>query len=228
MPEAARLILVRHAAIECSFNGAALLCGSHNAPLSRRGREQVLALGAKLSAEPAASALYSSPLRRALETAQAAAPELVAAMRVVPELAEIDCGAVEGLPLQRIEREYAELWRMNLAQKNPGFRWPGGESYSEFRQRVLRGIRQIAARHSGERVLLFTHAGVVNQVLGAMAGQSAAHWENFRPGNASLTEVLWQGGTGEVLRFSDPSEPEREVAASESASSPVRVQPQRK
>jgi broad specificity phosphatase PhoE len=59
--------------------------------------------------------------------------------------------------------------------------------------------------HAGQTVLVFTHAGVVNQVLGTLAGQPAARWENFRPGNTGMTELLWHGSTGKVIRFDDRS-----------------------
>ncbi|CAN5749340.1 hypothetical protein BH24GEM1_BH24GEM1_31730 [soil metagenome] len=48
-----------------------------------------------------------------------------------------------------------------------------------------------------------THAGVISQILGALAGTSPARWEAFRPGNAALTEIDWTRGSGTVLSFDD-------------------------
>ena len=110
---------------------------------------------------------------------------------------------MEGLPLDRVEADFGDFWQRNLLQADDGFRWPGGETYRRFRSRVLRAIGAIARRHRGERVLIVTHAGVVNQILGTIAGQSAARWENFRPKNASLTTVWWDNGAGEVESFND-------------------------
>jgi broad specificity phosphatase PhoE len=200
---AATLLLVRHADIDCSSNGLALLCGSHDAPLSSKGRLQLEALRRKLAAEQGIDALYSSPLRRAVETARAAPPELFSSIRLVSSLAEIHCGSVEGLPLEDVRQNYPEYWRRNEAQADENFCWPGGETYRRFRRRVLRAVRTLARMHAGKKILIVTHAGVVNQVLGKIAGQSAAKWENFRPGNASITELSWHGDTGEVLRFDD-------------------------
>jgi alpha-ribazole phosphatase/probable phosphoglycerate mutase len=64
-------------------------------------------------------------------------------------------------------------------------------------------VRTISSKHPGENVLIVTHAGVINQILGSMCNQRAARWENFRPGNAALTELLWNGNGGEVVRFDD-------------------------
>lgn len=200
---AVTLLLVRHADIDCSSNGLALLCGSHDAPLSPKGRLQLEPLRRKLATEQNVCALYSSPLRRAVETARAAPPELLTSLRLVSSLGEIHCGAVEGLPLEDVRQNYPEYWRRNEAQADESFCWPGGETYRRFRRRVLRAVRMLARMHAGKKILMVTHAGVINQILGTIAGQSAARWENFRPGNASITELNWHGDTGEVLRFDD-------------------------
>jgi broad specificity phosphatase PhoE len=118
-------------------------------------------------------------------------------------LAEISCGTLEGWPIDEVRQEYPDYWERNETQADEEFCWPGGETYRRFRRRVLRALRAISGRHPGERVAVFTHAGVVNQVLGYLEGQSAARWENLRPGNTGLTEVEWCGNTGRVIRFND-------------------------
>jgi alpha-ribazole phosphatase/probable phosphoglycerate mutase len=52
-------------------------------------------------------------------------------------------------------------------------------------------------------VAILTHAGVITQVLGAMHGVAAARWDAFVVGNASLTEVCWDGAAGTLVRFDD-------------------------
>jgi broad specificity phosphatase PhoE len=126
-------------------------------------------------------------------------------MHLVPGLAEIHCGAVEGLPLREIKNSFRDEWTRNEAQQDESFAWPGGETYREFRIRVLSAINSIAAAHPGGSVLVVTHAGVVNQILGSLAGQSAARWENYRPGNTAVTEVLWTSDSGRLVRFDDRS-----------------------
>jgi broad specificity phosphatase PhoE len=118
-------------------------------------------------------------------------------------LAEIHCGEFEGRPIEDVRASYPGLWARNQAQNDEHFYWPGGETYRAFRRRVLRAIRAIAAKHAGGTALVFTHAGVVNQVLGSIAGQSAARWENYRPHNTGLTIVEWSDGGGRVICFDD-------------------------
>lgn len=205
MGESARLVLIRHAAIDCSSNGNSLLCGSYDADLSDAGMAQVERLRERLADESPASAIYSSPLRRATQTAQAAPIQLRSELRIVKALAEINCGVMEGVPIKYIQEGYPDLWCRNESQHDEHFGWPGGETYARFRRRVLRAICGIAALHAKERILIITHAGVVNQILGTIRGQSAARWDNLRPGYASLTEVAWSGSTGTLLSFDDRS-----------------------
>jgi broad specificity phosphatase PhoE len=197
----ATLILVRHAHTDCTSNGHNLLCGRYDSGISPLGWLQVTALRQRLRSEGPFSAAYTSPLKRAIGTASAAPAQLQP--RILHSLAEIDCGRLDGLPLSHVQREYSDLWRRNCAQADPNFRWPDGESYARFRRRVLRAVHRIALRNQGERVLLFTHAGVINQIIGSVVGQSAARWENYRPANAALTELVFDGQNCEIVRFDD-------------------------
>ena len=181
------------------------MCGSYDAPLSIAGQEQVERLRDRLANETAACAVYSSPLRRALDTASAAPPARLQRCRVVRSIQEIHCGSIEGWPLTRVQTKYIDYWLRNLMQTDDDFRWPGVESYSCFRRRVLRAVRTIARHHWNEQVILFTHAGVINQLLGWMKGQNAARWENFRPSYASITRVMWDGSSWLLESFDDRS-----------------------
>jgi broad specificity phosphatase PhoE len=200
---AAELVLVRHADVDCTSSGVPLLCGWHDAPLSSSGHKQLELLRLRLAAEPGFAGLYASPLQRAFYTASAAPGYLLPHLRLLNSLKEIHCGVVEGLSFERVQAEYGDYWQRNLLQTDENFRWPGGETYRRFRTRVLRAISAISRQHQGQRVLIVTHAGVVNQVLGTISGQSAARWENLRPKNASLTTVRWDDCSGEVENFDD-------------------------
>ncbi|HOK47008.1 MAG TPA: histidine phosphatase family protein [Bryobacteraceae bacterium] len=197
----ATLVFIRHAACDSGTGSAARLCGWYDVPLTPLGCAQTERLREWLRMEPTASAVYSSTLRRAAETARAAPLEPLPA----DSLREINCGVLDGRPLEEIRARHPELWRRNLAQNDEDFNWLGGESYRQFRRRVLEAVSAIAANHKQERVLIFTHAGVISQVLGALAGVSAARWEDFRPGYASITEIDWNGGSPTVRRYDDRS-----------------------
>ncbi len=202
MLEPATLVFIRHAEASNSAS-ARQLCGWCDACLTARGRAEVECLRRRLSAEPPFSACYTSPLQRAAMTAAAAPPSL----QPVPldSLREIHCGDLEGMRLADVEARYPDLWARNLSRKDDGFAWPGGESYRDFRRRVIAAVEQIAERHSAERVLVFTHSGFINQVMGVLAGAPAARWDLYIAGTASVTEVRWSSESRAVVRFNDRS-----------------------
>lgn len=190
------LVLIRHA--QTAMNGGSpdpVMCGWLDLPLTAIGEQQAAALAHRVEAE----VVYTSPLRRARDTARRCAEN--AALRAEPGLREIGCGRLEGVPLRVVERDYPEAWARNAAQIDDDFRWPGGESYAELRRRALASIDAIAARHGAARVAVVTHAGVITQLLGHLRGERPARWAAFRVGNASITEVAWARGHGEVRAF---------------------------
>ena len=146
-------------------------------------------------------AIYCSPSQRARDTASYFLSSSSQPPQVLPDLREIHCGRVDGWPISEIQRCYPELWLENLRQHNPHFRWPGGESYNEFRSRTWSVLRGIVERHPGDRVLVVTHCGVISQVFGACHGFNPARWEAFRPGNASISELAWGVNGARPLAF---------------------------
>jgi broad specificity phosphatase PhoE len=199
------------------------ISGQVDLPLSPLGRRQVAALARRLAAGPPAAAVYASPLLRARDTARLLAGPHLGPLRLVEGLQEIDCGDADGMSIAEVQRRYPVLWRENQSQLHEEFRWPGGETYSLFRRRCLDAVRSLAADHPGERVVVVAHAGVIGQVLGDIHGLSAARWDAYRPGNASLTEVEWLGGTGRLVRFDDREHLADLNAAAELAAEPGEV-----
>ncbi|HLV64669.1 MAG TPA: histidine phosphatase family protein [Polyangiaceae bacterium] len=198
----ARLVLVRHGQTAGNMAGlSARMSGLTDLPLTDQGVSEARSAARALAREPRPSIIYTSPLARARTTATILAGVLPASISVEPALSEIDCGEADGLPLFEVQRRYPEAWARNLAQTDPDFRWPSGESYREFRARVLGAIRTIAAAHVGERVLVVTHAGVISQIIGSHFGVGPERWELFRPRNCSITELDWYRDTVRVLRF---------------------------
>jgi broad specificity phosphatase PhoE len=212
------LILVRHGRTAGNGGGPATpMSGWADTPLDAQGRQEAEALGRRLAAGPAFDAVYASPLSRALETARISAGAW-GPVRLLDGLREICCGDVDGVSIDEVKARHTTLWQANLRQDNDDFRWPGGESYREFRARCLATVSAISSAHPGQRVIVFTHAGVISQILGALHGIRPARWEPFRPGNASLTSVAWQGDSGVLLRFGD----REHVARQELRSAPRR------
>jgi alpha-ribazole phosphatase/probable phosphoglycerate mutase len=197
-----RLMLIRHGHIAANSGELnAPMAGWTDVPLSARGRLEVKQLTQHLRRGPQFDAIYSSPLSRASDTARLLVAAGLGPFRLFPPLKEINCGEVDGLALGEVKRRLPLLWRENCRQEREELRWPGGESYREFRNRCVGAMHSIVAAHPSGRVAVVTHAGVISQILGSIAGVSPARWALFRPGNASVTELVWRGSSGVVVSF---------------------------
>ena len=197
-----RLIMIRHGHVAANCGTIeAPMAGWTDLPLSPQGRLQVERLREHLMWGPRFDAIYSSPLSRASETAWVLAGAELGPLHFRADLKEINCGEVDGLPIAEVQSRFPELWRENLRQARDDFRWPGGESCREFRDRSVAAVQSIADSHPRGRVAIVTHAGVINQIVGFTQGLSPARWDVFRPGNASLSELVWRDCRGTVVSF---------------------------
>ena len=195
------MVLIRHAAVDAG----ARLCGSLDLPLSPIGRADVRALLRRLTQAVAPEALLSSTLNRAKEVACELGHSWRLDVRLADWAREIDCGEFEGMPFAQLQRDFPDLWTRNEAQVDDAFGWPGGETYTQFRARVLNGLHEVAATYGSGRVVIVTHAGVISQVLGAVKARPACVWQPDRPRPLTATEVLWEDGQPRaVLSFNDP------------------------
>lgn len=183
-----RLYLIRHA--ESQGNAEMRLQGRVDFPLTERGRRQAEALARRLSRQSIA-AVYSSPMRRALDTAQAIAQRLGLRVREEPRIQEYDFGeALSGLTWQEIRERRPEVIEA-LLRDDAGFpRYPGEEGREAFRRRVSEGMWEIARRHAGEEaVAVVTHAGPIAVFLLEVLDRGYQRPIPFTLENASLTTV---------------------------------------
>jgi broad specificity phosphatase PhoE len=158
------LLLVRHG--ETDWNREARFQGHADPPLNELGRAQAAELATMLADEEVA-AVYSSPLKRAFETAELlAAPRGLTAVPV-EGLREVDVGSWQGLTRVEIEARFPEQFRRWL---DYGRGWDDGETYEEMGERVIAALRELATRHERERIMGVTHGGPIRAALAHAAG----------------------------------------------------------
>lgn len=155
--------LARHA--ESDWNVENRFQGHSDRPLTDVGREQAAALADALS-DISLDAVYSSPLRRALETA-----EIVAAAKglepvQVADLREVDVGGWAGLSRADVESRFPEAFRRWLGG---GEGWEGGETYEQMAARVLDAVGRLAESHPNGSILVVSHGGPIRAVHAAAA-----------------------------------------------------------
>jgi broad specificity phosphatase PhoE len=170
----AEILIARHG--ETDWNRESRFQGHADPPLNELGREQAAELAAALAVEEIA-AVYSSPLQRALETAQAVAePHRLSALPV-DGLREVDVGSWQALTRDEVEQRFPEHFRRWL---DYGRGWDDGESYEEMSERALAALEALAAHHEGERIVAVTHGGPIRAALARAEGIS--HSEARRRG----------------------------------------------
>lgn len=205
---AAEIFLIRH--------GDALPAGDEivpggtydDQPLSSLGRQQAEALAKRLHAMPF-DAIYSSPYRRARETAEALAQVHGLEVTLEPEVREIRLGQIgNGLPNNVSPDDYAAALRERLdaivrTVARTGY-WssiPGSEPSDAFRARVLAAIDGLAARHAGQRIAIFSHGGVINAYLAMTLGLERDFF--FPVINTSVSMVRVRDGRRVLLGIND-------------------------
>ncbi len=215
---AAELYIVRHAD---AIPGPEEIIPSgvyDDLPLSRVGREQAQALAERLS-KVSFDAIYSSPLRRCLETAAPLAESLHLTPTVVEDLKEIRLGEVRPIPkdgkdldslYQALQARQIDIVRIAAETGN----WdsiPGSEPSTVFRRRVVDAIDDIAHKHTGERVLIFAHGGVVNAYAAEVIGLEKDFF--FPAANTSITVVRVAGTYRVLYILNDIAHMKRHVGA---------------
>ena len=198
--EATRIIAVRHG--ETAWNVAARIQGQLDVGLNDTGRWQARRVGEALAGEKI-SAVYSSDLGRAHQTAQSIAE--VTGVAVVPEegLRERSFGIFEGKTFDEIHEtwpDHAHNWRKRIPEWEPP---EGGESLIQLRERVTRTLQGLAARHPGELIVVVAHGGVLDAIYRVATGQEVNSPRTWDLGNAAINRLLWTPEGFTLVGWSD-------------------------
>jgi probable phosphoglycerate mutase len=204
-PRATRLLLVRHGAAAVAPLDAeplGLLDGANDPPLAANGREQAAAVGARLALDPP-DRIFVSGLRRTVETAAPLAEATGVETDEVPELREVHLGEWESQYPHKVAARDPLVERIEAEQ-----RWdviPGAEPQETFAGRVRAGIeRVIEATGPGATAAVFTHGGVISEVVSAASGARPLAF--LFSDNTSVTELVRLRGERWMLRsFNDIS-----------------------
>jgi len=184
-----RFFLVRHG--ETEWNRLRKIQGISDIPLNDTGRSQAAALGDILS-KHRFDLIVSSPLSRALETAQIVARKLgMPAPLVIQDLVERNYGEAEGSSGLELDTLYP-----------PGTEIPGREDRADVTKRVVRTLHDLAIRHPEADILAVAHGAVIRCVVDYAA--PGAYSEPIT--NCSVHSFSHVAGSLELVAFDDPME----------------------
>jgi len=210
----AELWLIRHG--ESIGNRERIYQGQNDLPLSPLGHQQSALLAERLASLQEIlpfSAIYSSDLQRAMQTAIPASQSIRLPIRKHSGLREIDVGTWSGLTFADIQRRFPEEWAASYPVMDPDSVRGGGESYRQAQERVVQSLGQIAQNHLGERVLVFFHGGVMQAALAHIMHLPLPNKRFLQTANSSISRVRLSPDngklTGLVLGVNDVAHLER-------------------
>lgn len=171
--------------------------GRSNAPLTTAGIQQAVAAGKHL-AGAGLDVIISSPLLRAVQTAQE-----VAAVTGVPVITddafrETDFGAWEGLTFADVREGWPD--EMAAWMADPQVAPPDGESFADVDVRVTGALRRMLAEREGQRVLIVSHVTPIKTLVAAALLAPPAALYRMHLDLAALSEVDWYAGGSALLR----------------------------
>ena len=181
------LFMVRHGQTDSNVSG--LFHGATDIPLNVVGVRQAELVARRVSRLEDLRSLHSSPLQRALVTAQAIARSIGLQPRLRPGLTEMHFGEAEGMALLAMAERWPELAARFLDLDDHEARFPGGESRREFHTRVRETLDQIVTEHVGERLLIVAHGGVIGSIVAQLLGENPNDWRRFTFHNCSVTHL---------------------------------------
>lgn len=166
--EVTRLYLIRHGQSAGNAEGR---FGGHSAtPLSPLGLQQA-ELTAQFLAKERISAIYSSDLFRAIQTAEPLAKLLNLEIIATSDFRERNVGILEGLTFDEAKNQYPKDYYA-LVNRKIGYIITNGESYRQLLNRTTKALRKILREHQGKKIVIFSHTGAICfmtlQILGAI------------------------------------------------------------
>ena len=188
-------LLLRHGQTELSVQKR--FSGTGDQPLTEHGRLQASAAAARLAAS-GATAVVSSPVRRARETADLVAAALGVDVATEPGLRETDFGDWEGYTFAEVQAKWPRELDAWLA--DPSVAPPYGESFDETTTRVRQARTRLLAAYGGQRVVVVSHVTPIKTLLRLALDAPASALYRMHLDLTGLSEVQWFADGPAVVR----------------------------
>ena len=167
--------------------------------LNEEGRRQAMALATRLAILPI-DAVYSSPLERTVETAQAIAAPRGLPIRLVEGLGEVKYGEWQGAELKQLYKH--ELWP-GVQFYPSGTRFPGGETLGEAQVRMVAALDELRAQHPKGIVAVVSHCDMIKLALAYYIGTHVDLFQRLEVSPCSLTALAFTRMAPRLLAYND-------------------------
>lgn len=196
-----KFILIRHGQTE--WNKSERFRGRADIPLNETGRIQARKIADYLANEKI-DALYTSPLQRALHTAEPLAQRHHLEIQKHDGLNDLDIGAVEGQTADEARQAFPEV--IDKWLNAPGHaKFPKGESTKSVKVRLGKSLEELGARHAEQTVALVTHRVVCHVLLSMLLGLDLDSMWSFRQDNACIDRFEKDGDRYVVTLINETS-----------------------
>jgi broad specificity phosphatase PhoE len=194
------IILARHG--ETEWNAEEIFRGRVDVDLNETGIREAELLAEHLSYMTIA-AVYSSPLKRALQTAEMIARHHDVEVEVSPQLIDLDYGEWQGLSHETVRDRYGQLYHewLNSPQL---VKMPAGESLGDVKNRAISLVEDITAK-AEDTVVLVSHRVVHKVLICALLALDSAHFWNIRIDTAGISVFAYEDGRFVLTRHNDTS-----------------------
>ncbi len=183
-----RIFIVRHG--ESEFNASHRTTGQLDPDLTAKGIEQSMALARVLRDIPLDS-IYTSTLRRAVNTAEPVAKLKGCAVKKCDALKEINLGILQGRYRDARDPEAEQLWQARKQDKLH-FSPPGGETYAELEMRVAECLQEVLSDNNQQSILIVAHRNTNRVIIGLLMGWSRERWMKLNTHARNLYEIEQQ------------------------------------
>ena len=185
------LFLVRHG--RTGWNKEQIFRGHKDVPLDEVGREEARLAGERLRGE-GIMGVFSSPLSRARETAEAVARFHKIEVQVLEGLNDLNFGEWEGMSRHEVEERYPDLCAQWQGAPHEVI-FPGGEGLATVRIRAMKAVEDIIKQHPQEGVALVSHRVVLKVLICALLGLDNSHFWNIAQDTTAINCFYHRNGT---------------------------------
>jgi phosphoserine phosphatase len=183
------IILARHG--QTAWNVGEVFRGQSDIELDETGLKQAQLLAEYLNKRKI-EAIFSSPLQRALKTAQIIASYHKLEVQVTQGLNDLSFGEWEGKPSKEVQQKDPVLFAQWVATPHL-VRLPGGDSIDDLTKRVLKLVNEVVEKYQGT-VVLVAHRVVHQALILALLGLDNSHFWNIRMDTAAITTFIYTQG----------------------------------
>ena len=178
--------LIRHG--ESEFNRQGRIQGHTNSPLSATGKLQAELTGRWLRENSKIKRIYTSPLKRALQTAQIIAELTNSPLFVVEEFKEVGLGIWEGKSIEEVKENDPVNFKLWFTEPLKA-KIKNAENLEAFKERVVRAFKNITEREPEGEIAIVTHGGVISAIIAHILELDMNHIWRIRLDNASVSEI---------------------------------------